>query len=345
MLSCRNSRDDDGTRSLDGFSVASDKTGKSGRSHTRRTEALYLEASLRAARKEAMREAYADQGYTHQPSIKENQWSESRSVQDVVSRLYNPAALEESKAAKEESKARYEMKDYVGKPSITDLPVKSHAHEKNAFERLHKQAGLSQSIMEKKTESFRESEKKEHTFAPKIYTKKASVSKAGSTRSFSEERSWVPKTGAAATSANPPSLTGSTQPSRASQFLADRRRNSEKKMLPHGTQATKAADEGYDATTGRSNSSMKETAKAADKEKPLTALERFRLRQAERAQKRQEEAAQQEALAKANANPMNKYRSFRESAHRHPRQGSRDSVEEDANSLNPLLADTSIATH
>jgi hypothetical protein len=57
------------TRSLDGFSVGTDLTGVSGRSHTRRTEALYLEASLRAARKEAMREAYADHGFTFQPQV------------------------------------------------------------------------------------------------------------------------------------------------------------------------------------------------------------------------------------------------------------------------------------
>ena len=43
--------DKDEVRSLSNFSVGSDTRSHSSKSHTRRTEALYLEASLRAARK------------------------------------------------------------------------------------------------------------------------------------------------------------------------------------------------------------------------------------------------------------------------------------------------------
>jgi hypothetical protein len=155
----RHGRDEE-TRSLDGFSVATDHTGRSARSHTRRTEALYLEASLRAARKEAMREAYADQGNTYQPTIKDTPWTQTRNMVDVVSRLYNPAALQEAKQSKATNKAKYEVKDFVGKPTIKSLPVKSQQNETNAFERLHKNALVKEKTIQTKTQHVLESEKK-----------------------------------------------------------------------------------------------------------------------------------------------------------------------------------------
>lgn len=118
------------TRSLDGFSVgvSEAQSAYSGKSHTRRTEALYLEASLRAARKEAMREAHNDQGYTYQPAIKDTTgtWNKfaTRSLTNVVQRLYNPAAAEEKKADKAEKSAAFEMRHFVGKPEIKKLPTK-----------------------------------------------------------------------------------------------------------------------------------------------------------------------------------------------------------------------------
>jgi hypothetical protein len=118
------------TRSLDGFSVgvSEAQSAYSGKSHTRRTEALYLEASLRAARKEAMREAHNDQGYSYQPAIKDKTgtWNKfaTRSLTNVVQRLYNPAAAVEKKADRAEKSAAFEMRHFVGKPEIKKLPTK-----------------------------------------------------------------------------------------------------------------------------------------------------------------------------------------------------------------------------
>jgi hypothetical protein len=121
------------TRSLDGFSVGLSDGGGSGASgsrHTRRTEALYLEASLRAARKDAMREAYADQGFPFQPNFKDaattKTWNpfSTRSLTNVVQRLYNPAAAGEKKAGNAAKAAAFELRHFVGTPDIKKLPTK-----------------------------------------------------------------------------------------------------------------------------------------------------------------------------------------------------------------------------
>jgi hypothetical protein len=123
-------------RSLDGFSVGLSDGGGSGASgsrHTRRTEALYLEASLRAARKDAMRAAHADQGFTYQPNFKNaattkktKTWNQfaTRSLTNVVQRLYNPAAAGEKKAGNAAKAAAFELRHFVGTPDIKKLPTK-----------------------------------------------------------------------------------------------------------------------------------------------------------------------------------------------------------------------------
>ncbi len=66
-----------------------------------------------------MREAYADQGYTYQPSIKDSgPWAAGRSLVSVVARLYNPLGLEEAKKEKAAQKVAHELRDFVGKPEI-----------------------------------------------------------------------------------------------------------------------------------------------------------------------------------------------------------------------------------
>jgi hypothetical protein len=124
------------TRSLDGFSVGLSDGGGSGASgsrHTRRTEALYLEASLRAARKDAMRAAYNDQGFTFQPNFKDaattkktKTWNpfSTRSLANVVQRLYNPAAAGEKKAGNAAKAAAFELRHFVGTLDIKKLATK-----------------------------------------------------------------------------------------------------------------------------------------------------------------------------------------------------------------------------
>jgi len=349
----RHSRDEE-TRSLDGFSVATDHTSRSGRSHTRRTEALYLEASLRAARKEAMREAYADQGNTYQPSIKDTTWGETRSFVDVVSRLYNPAALEDSKNKKEINKHNYEIKDFIGKPMIksSSIIVKSHQKETNPFERLHKNAKVKEKTIETKTLQVLESEKKAHTFEPNLLAQKP-------TRSLSQTRSWIPKTGAATTKPNAP--TAARTPSRASVFLENRRKELHQ-TKPNGPSSSSSSSSSsllsasneppaqvgeYDSKTGRSVSALP----PPPEPKPLSALERFRLRQAERAKKRDEEAAMvAEAQSAAQSTSPYKYRSSTASSSSKftPSSGKAAHPKSDdpaVQALNPLLAASMISTH
>jgi hypothetical protein len=85
--------------------------------HTKRSEALYLEASLRAARKDAMRAAHNDQGFTYQPNFKDattttKTWNPfaTRSLTHVVQRLYNPAAAVEKQAGNAAKAAAFELR-------------------------------------------------------------------------------------------------------------------------------------------------------------------------------------------------------------------------------------------
>jgi len=134
----------DEARSLSNFSVATETLDlSSAKVHTRRTEALYLEASLRAARKvcetsalawrlviriissffsfvlqQAMCEAYANNGHTFQPSVKVTRWSQPNSLSNVVSRLYDPTAMSAKKAEKEKKQVEHELRAFTGKPEI-----------------------------------------------------------------------------------------------------------------------------------------------------------------------------------------------------------------------------------
>ena len=255
------------TRSLSDFSVGTDKTGgggggsHSGRSHTRRTEALYLESSLRAARKQAMREAYAKHGFTFQPSVKATgRWaSRAQSLNNVVSRLYDPDAILEKKAQRDQKKADHELRAFTGKPKVKGRQAsgsggavgRSRQMESDPFERLHSHAEAQKKFKQEKAARQYASERKSHTFTPALVSRGGL--KGGALRGGF---SWTKH---------------QTQPARGA-------------SMP-----TRSA---YDPMTGRASSASasspeKENVNQDDEKKPPTALERFRLRQAERAKKRE----------------------------------------------------------
>ena len=111
--------------SMSEFSVAAGAHEDPAPKHTRRTDALYLEAHLRQARKEQMTEHMESQGPTFQPKTKWGRGSQSNlyrspsgstvvSDRDVVDRLYDPSALEKKErilAAKKQAQEERGVRD------------------------------------------------------------------------------------------------------------------------------------------------------------------------------------------------------------------------------------------
>ena len=123
------------------FSVATDTTGATTRSSTRRTEALYLEANLRQARKEQLYEMHCEQGATFQPETNshKSKWREQVTTnQDVVSRLYNPRSEKTKQRRLDRQRESAEMRGFTGNSlRVTPSLNMEWAPFMNRLHRLH----------------------------------------------------------------------------------------------------------------------------------------------------------------------------------------------------------------
>mmetsp|Transcript_19300 Transcript_19300/g.56157 ORF Transcript_19300/g.56157 Transcript_19300/m.56157 type:complete len:911 (-) Transcript_19300:770-3502(-) len=153
--------------------------GKEKRSHTARTDALFLEATLRQARREAKLSQVLQDEASFKPRLKNSRWARNSADNHVVSRLYNPAKQEQAKQERERKKEEWELRAFTGRPArkSTSVVPTQRSDDVSAHERAYSNAQRRAERLERLRADRLSRESEDLTFMPSI--KKSTSTRLG----------------------------------------------------------------------------------------------------------------------------------------------------------------------